>query len=127
MTYVANVLRLGIVFLLAAELFAQTGTTSVQGVVLDKSGAAVVGARVVVENAGQALQRETRTNGSGEYKLLALPPGKYTLTVEKEGFRKFEVTELNLPVNLPVTVPVTLVVGAVTEQVEVSGPSKSTE
>ena len=121
MTYVANVLRLGIVFLLAAELFAQTGTTSVQGVVLDKSGAAVVGARVVVENAGQALQRETRTNGSGEYKLLALPPGKYTLTVEKEGFRKFEVTELNLPVNLPVTVPVTLVVGAVTEQVEVSG------
>jgi hypothetical protein len=121
MTYAANFLRLGIVFFLAAELVAQTGTTSVQGVVLDKSGAAVVGARVVVENAGQALQRETRTNGSGDYKLLALPPGKYTLTVEKEGFRKFEVRDLNLPVNLPVTVPVTLAVGAVTEQVEVSG------
>src|ERR1017187_10796132 len=63
--------------LLAAGLFAQTGTTSVRGVVLDKSGAAVVGARVVVENAGQALQRETRTNDSGEYKFLGLPPGTY--------------------------------------------------
>jgi len=57
MTYVANVLRLGIVFLLAAELFAPTGTTSMQGAVLDKSGAAVVGGRVVAENPGQTLER----------------------------------------------------------------------
>src|ERR1017187_9414766 len=94
--------------LLAAGLFAQTGTTSVRGVVLDKSGAAVVGARVVVENAGQALQRETRTNDSGEYKFLGLPPGTYSLIVEKEGFRKFESRALDLLVNLPATRDATL-------------------
>jgi hypothetical protein len=111
--------------LLAAGLFAQTGTTSVRGVVLDKSGAAVVGARVVVENAGQALQRETRTDDSGEYKFLGLPPGTYSLTVEKEGFRKFELRGLDLLVNLPATRDVTLGVGAVAEKVEVSAQAET--
>jgi hypothetical protein len=111
--------------LLAAGLFAQTGTTSVRGVVLDKSGAAVVGARVVVENAGQALQRETRTDDSGEYKFLGLPPGTYSLTVEKEGFRKFELSGLDLLVNLPATRDVTLGVGAVAEKVEVSAQAET--
>jgi hypothetical protein len=111
--------------LLAAGLFAQTGTTSIRGVVLDKSGAAVVGARVVVENAGQALQRETRTDDSGEYKFLGLPPGTYSLTVEKEGFRKFELRGLDLLVNLPATRDVTLAVGAVAEKVEVSAQAET--
>ena len=111
--------------LLAAGLFAQTGTTSIRGTVLDRSGAAVAGARVVVENAGQALQRETRTNDSGEYKFLGLPPGTYTLTVEKEGFRKFESRGLDLLVNLPATRDVTLAVGAVAEKVEVSAEAQT--
>ncbi len=115
---------LGVLFL-ASGLFAQTGTTSVQGVVLDKSGAAVVGAKVVVENAGQALQRAAQTNGSGQYRVLGLPPGTYTLTVEKEGFRKFESRDLDLLVNLPATLDVNLVVGAATEHVEVSGQAET--
>jgi hypothetical protein len=110
---------------LAAGLFAQTGTTSVQGVVLDKSGAALVGARVVVANAGQALQRETRTNDSGEYKLLGLPPGTYSLTVEKAGFHNFESHALDLLVNLPATRDVTLVVGSVTERVDVTAQAET--
>ncbi len=111
--------------LLAVGLSAQTGTTSLRGVVLDKSGAAVVGARVVLENVGQALQRTTRTDDSGEYRFLGLPPGTYTLSVEKEGFRKFELRALDLLVNLPATRDVHLVVGAVTEQVEVSAQAQT--
>jgi len=94
-------------------------------VVLDKSGAAVVGARVVLENVGQALQRTTRTDDSGEYRFLGLPPGTYALSVEKEGFRKFELRALDLLVNLPTTRDVHLVVGAVTEQVEVSAQAQT--
>jgi len=111
--------------LLAAGLFAQTGTTSLRGVVLDKSGAAVVGARVVLENAGQALQRTTRTDDSGEYRFLGLPPGTYTLSVEKEGFRKFELQAVDLLVNLPATHDVHLAVGAVAEKVEVSAQTET--
>ena len=38
--------------LLVVSLMAQTGTTSVRGVVLDKSGAAVSGAKVSISNNG---------------------------------------------------------------------------
>jgi protocatechuate 3,4-dioxygenase beta subunit len=69
------------VLLSSVELFGQTGTTSVHGTVVDNSGAAVVAAKVIVQNAGQRLEREMHTNGSGEYKFLALPPGTYTITV----------------------------------------------
>jgi hypothetical protein len=100
--------------------WAQTGTTSVRGTVLDKSGAAIVGAKVTLTNVGQALQREMMTSGAGAYEFLLLPPGTYTLTVESAGFRKFEQKNLQLLVNLPATLNATLEVGATTEVVEVS-------
>src|SRR5580704_7821408 len=111
--------------LMAVSLMAQTGTTSVRGVVLDKSGAAVSGAKVSISNNGQALERVTETDGSGEYRFLALPPGNYTLTAEKEGFRRFENTSLDLPVNVPVTSNVTLNVGTVAEKVEVAAETET--
>jgi len=99
---------------------AQTGTTSVRGTVLDKSGAAVVGATVILDNAAQALHHEMKTSGSGEYEFLSLPPGTYAMSVEKAGFRKWEQKSLQLLVNLPSTLNVILEVGTTTETVEVS-------
>ncbi len=104
----------------ATYVWAQVGTTSVRGVVADKTGAVVSGAKVTLTNAGQALTREATTSGTGEYEFLALPPGTYTLTVEMQGFRKFENKNVQLLVNLPGTVNVTLEVGVATQMVEVS-------
>ena len=108
-----------------SSALAQTGTSSVRGIVLDRSGAAVAGAKVTVSNNGQALQRETQTDDSGEYRFLALPPGTYTLTVEKAGFRKFQQTDLSLPVNVAVTSNVKMDVGSTSEKVEVSAQSET--
>ena len=99
---------------------AQTGTTSVRGNVSDKSGAAIPDARVTLTDAGQGLNRETQTNGSGEYSFLALPPGTYTLAVEKSGFRAFRQQGLELLVNVPFTNNITLAVGTQSEKVDVS-------
>jgi Carboxypeptidase regulatory-like domain len=110
--------------LLAAGLFAQTGTTSVRGVVLDTSGAAVVGARMSLTNTGQGLKRATQSNSSGEYEFLALPPGTYTLTAEKEGFARYERTGLQLLVNVASSLNVRLQVGSVSSQVEVSAQAE---
>jgi hypothetical protein len=111
---------LAALFLAAATMLAQTGTTSLHGVVTDKTGATVAQARVTLVNAGQGLQRETLTNNAGEYEFLALPPGTYSLTTEMAGFRKFEQKNLQLLVNAPTTLNVSLEVGASTQTVEVS-------
>lgn len=109
-----------LLLLLVPFSFAQTGTTSVRGNVLDKSGATVAEALVTITNPTQGLTRETQTNGSGEYSFLALPPGTYTLSVQKAGFRPFERKSLELLVNVPATSNVTLEVGSTSEKVEVS-------
>lgn len=103
-----------------ASAWAQTGTTSVHGRVFDKSRAVIEGAKVTLLNSAQALQRDTVTPPSGEFEFLALPPGDYALTVEKQGFSKSEQTGLQLLVNVPATVNVTLEIGAVSTHIEVT-------
>jgi hypothetical protein len=100
--------------------FAQTGTTSLRGTVLDKSGAAIVGAKVVLTNEAQGSSREATTDNSGAYEFPALPPGSYSMTIERSGFRKFEHKNIELLVNVPGTENATLEVGSASETVEVS-------
>jgi hypothetical protein len=107
-------------FLAVTHTWAQTGTTSLRGTVTDKTGAAIVAAKVTLTLTGQALQREIATNHVGEYEFLALPPGTYVLTVEMTNFRKFEQRNLQLLVNTPATVNVVLEVGIAAQAVEVS-------
>ncbi len=116
---------MGVLLIAVASSLAQTGTTSVRGIVLDKTGAAIAGARVSISDTRQALQREVQTDDSGEYRFLALPPGTYILTVEKVGFRKFLQTNLELPVNVAVTSNVTLEVGTTSEKIEVSAAAET--
>jgi Carboxypeptidase regulatory-like domain len=106
--------------LCSLAVFAQTGTTSLHGTVFDKSRAAIAGAKVILVNAAQGLQRETVTSSAGEFEFVALPPGSYSLTVEKEGFSKYEETNLQLLVNVPTSANITLQIGAVATRVEVS-------
>ena len=101
--------------------WAQTGTTSLHGTVLDKSHATVGEAKVSLISTARGLQRATVTPSSGEFEFLALPPGDYSLIVEKPGFSRYEQTDLQLLVNIPTTLNVILQVGAITTQVEVSG------
>ncbi len=96
-----------------------------QGVVTDPSGAAVPDASVTLTNSAQGLQRDAKTNHSGEYRFLSLAPGTYSLHVEKQGFQKYLQQNVQLLVNLPATSNVSLQVGSVSEQVEVSSQSEA--
>ena len=121
---VRNLLVAVVVMLMAGVgAFAKTGTSSVRGTVTDKTGAAIVGAKVVVANAGQGVHREDVTNGTGAYEFVSLAPGTYSLTIEAKGFRKFEQKNVELLVNLPATVNATLEIGSATEVIEVSAQS----
>jgi len=110
-----------VVLLLVANLtFAQTGTTSLRGVVLDKSGASIADAKVTIVNNAQATTRDLTTKSTGEYEFLALTPGTYNLTVEKDGFRKYQQANIQLLVNSPTAINVTLEVGSSVVTVEVN-------
>ena len=104
---------------------AQTGTTSLRGSVLDKSGAAVVGATLRLTDTELGVQRSTVSNGAGQYEFLSLLPGTYAISVEAPGFRKHDQKNIQLLVNNPTTVNVTLQVGTATETVEVSAQSET--
>ena len=92
----------------------QTSSTSLQGTVTDPSGSAIEGAAVVLSNAAK-LQRTTVTDAQGGYRLLALPPGTYTVTVTATGFARYVQTGLELLVNTPATSNIQLKVGAASE------------
>jgi hypothetical protein len=100
--------------------YAQVGTTSLRGTVIDKTGSSVSDAKVSLDSLGQAFHREMQTNDRGEYEFIALPPGTYVLTVDKAGFRKYEQKSVQLLVNSPATDNITLEVGAQSQTIEVS-------
>jgi hypothetical protein len=104
-----------------SSAWAQTGTTSLHGKVVDSTRAVVEGASVTLANRTQGFSRKATTPSTGEFEFLALPPGAYVLIVEKAGFTKYEQTNLQLLVNVPTSANVVLEVGASTTQIEVSG------
>lgn len=112
---------LSVYFLISiSDAWGQTGTTSLHGTVVDSSRATVPGAKVTLANQRQGFLRSFSTPSTGEFEFVALPPGTYMLTVEKDGFRRFEQRDLQLLVSVPASVSVVLQVGTVSSQVEVS-------
>src|SRR6185312_9178601 len=77
------------VFILALPGFGQEFRAGISGEVADPSGAAVVAAKVVARSVERNVSYEAVTNSAGRYVIQFLPPGTYTITVEKEGFHKF--------------------------------------
>src|SRR5256714_2795148 len=84
--------------LFAGSVFAQTSTTgSIEGSVTDPNGAAVPGVTVRVTSPNLISPQTVTTDNNGRYKVLNLPPGKYTVTIEAEkGFEKAERTDVEV-------------------------------
>ncbi len=97
--------------------FAQT-TATLSGSTLDKSGAVVPGARITVTNPDTQLTREATSDDSGAYNVPLLPPGSYTVRVEKTGFKGVR-QDVTLVVNQTASLDFTLEVGQVSETIEV--------
>jgi hypothetical protein len=108
---------------LSAPLFAQTPTAMVTGTVIDSSGATVPGAQVKVVNQDTNVTSEKTTNTAGQFTVINLLPGRYALSVSKNGFKTLALPVFELQVNQTLTENVTMQVGSVTETVEVSASS----
>ena len=61
---------------------------SIQGVITDPKGAVVPEATVILVDRETGRTMTSTTNGAGVYNFNALPPSRYTLSVEKAASRK---------------------------------------
>lgn len=114
---------LGLLLSLSAGVQAQGTTSRVTGLVADSSGAVVAGAQVTLTNEGTGIVLTTQTSDKGTYVFDLIQPGTYTVTVEKQGFKRFVSSRNQALVNQPTTVNVALEIGdiAATVSVEAAG------
>ena len=95
MRRIAFTLVLGVLASGAWPALAQQGQSSVQGRVVDESGAALPGAVVVVTHQASGMFRQVVSNPDGSYFVTGIVPGPYRVTAELPGFQKFERADLS--------------------------------
>lgn len=113
-----------LVWLIAAPdaAFAQRGTGTIAGTARDVTGAVLPG--VTVEASSPALIEKVRsvvTDETGQYKLVELRPGQYSVTFSLSGFSTIKRDGIALTSDFTATVNAELKVGAVEETITVSG------
>ncbi len=113
-----------LILLLAVAAFATAQSTAInatiEGTVADSSGAVLPGVTITVANLDTGAQRVVTSNESGLYRATLLPLGRYRVTAELSGFKKFEQTGITLGGGQTATINVTLGVGDIAEVVSVT-------
>jgi len=111
----------GLFLAFSTLVWAQTGTSSLRGVVSDAKGAVVPGATLTIADPQGGFSRTAITNGQGEYQFLQLPPSTYTITINSKGFATLKQENVQPLVGVPSTVNFTLQVQGQAVTVEVTG------
>jgi carboxypeptidase family protein/TonB-dependent receptor-like protein len=108
--------------LLTAPVFAQTAATAdLRGTVKDPNGAVVSNATVSLRDETRNFERTVQTDGAGQYVLLSVPPGHYSLTVSAKGFARAVARDIALTVGQAAEYPITLQLATAETEVTVTG------
>ena len=95
--------------------------------VKDQKGAVVTNAVVTAREQAKAFERSTNLNTEGEYRLVSLPPGVYTVTVEAPGFARAEARNQTVTVGQMKDLPITLNISGESTVVNVSSEAELVE
>jgi hypothetical protein len=114
------VLIAGLCCLACISLWGQDNRATLGGRVTDQQDAVVPGAQVVVTAQATQTQQKTTTNNVGEWKILFLNPGRYTISVKAEGFKVAERSNIDLQTGDIKQIDIPLALGATAETITVS-------
>ncbi len=106
---------------------AQVITGSITGTVSDETGAVLPGVEVTVQNQDTGVSRTTISDDQGAYRAISLSLGPYEVRAELAGFQTIIRSGITLTVGREAVVDLTLRVGAITEQVFVTGEAPLVE
>jgi len=115
---VSAFLILGLSLLFAAAPSWAQSSGSIEGVVKDPSGAAIVGAVVEVSYPVSGFHRETATGSTGEFRFTNIPFNPYHLTVTAEGFEAY-TQDVDVRSSVPTNVQVSLKIGTAATSITV--------
>ena len=110
--------------LLALPSYSQVNVGRISGTVADQTGAAMPGITVTIEDSSTRTKVETLSQANGDYVFPSLPPGNYTLSVEKAGFARIRQTDIILDAASSRTINLVMTVGEVTQSVEVTATAQ---
>jgi Carboxypeptidase regulatory-like domain/TonB dependent receptor len=113
--------------LFACCLFAQNNSGTIQGTVMDPSGAVLSGAAITVKNMDTGVTVNSRTTDAGVYSVPNLVPGRYSITVEVAGMRRYSQDGVTVRTSTTTTVDVKTQVGEVSNAVNVVGDAVQLE
>jgi hypothetical protein len=105
--------------------FGQVVGGTISGAVHDKTGAAVVGATVVVRQTETGASRQLTTDADGRYYAPSVPVGNYIVTVSREGFQTDQRGGISLAIGQSLQVNFDLGVEKVEQEVVVDGQPDS--
>jgi hypothetical protein len=125
LTTVLGAVALLITGMAPARVLAQSAqSASIVGKVTDESGGALPGVTVIVKSPQlQVPQMTTVTGPDGDYRVLDLPVGAYSVQFELQGFQTAIYTDIRLTVGIAGRVDGLMKIGAITETVQVTGLS----
>jgi len=105
----------------AISTYSQNIFGSIVGTVTDPSGAVLPGATVTATDLGTGQKRTVSADAQGNFSILSLPRGQYTVDIDATGFKHFSRTPIIVNVNQEVRVDVQMQIGEQNQQVTVTG------
>src|SRR5579883_2671383 len=109
------------VFMHVPQSFAQAVAGRIVGTIHDAQGAVIPGVSVSTKNLETSAERTALSDESGGFIITNIPAGSYEVTASLAGFQKEVRSGVTLTVGAALRVDFTLKVGALQEQVEVTG------
>jgi hypothetical protein len=122
--YHVRALLFALCFLLLSALLSQPAnaqSAAVSGLVIDQSGASVPNVQITFTNESTGVAQSCQTNREGLYSLPFVKPGKYTLSANSPGFKRFIKQAITVETAQNLAIDVRLQVGRVNETITVDG------
>src|SRR5579871_1712280 len=107
--------------MMASNAVAQISDGTINGRVSDESAAVIPGVTITAKNLSTGLVRTAVTSDAGRYQIPGLPPGRYSVSAELQGFATVVHSEVTVAIASTIDVDVVMKLASVQETVTVTG------